>query len=232
MIVAAVYASEIGRKEGHLDNLRGNWGDLFKLAWFSIGLSTRAPRTGNRIADSFIGQVYCILYTFTVCGIVIEEMEMKEGVKRGVELARKNFKAGVFGLLISDVVSTLGVLIALLGIAGFFALLPLLAIIFGLLAWVISIIGAIIFLFLTWFATMLISSLVTNVYYSLVYLNSLGEEGSPLLAYYSPLQLPLSQEELESVWLSRGGIVNLYENYLGVAIDWWERKVCGWKAQS
>lgn len=245
MIVAAVYASEIGREEGLLDNLKGNWGALFKFALlttlFSLGISafnlalgkaSSLVRLVGKFASVFIAKTYQLLTAFTACAIVIEELPMSKALKRSVSLVRKNLVPTIFGIIISDLMGTLGLLVIFLSLFVFLGLGLLLMQVFGIIAFSIALLAFFIFFVVGVFAIAIIASLVTNVYYSLVYLNALKEEGSPLIKYYGMTGTPLTLDEgeLETVLKARYGsfsLASLKESLQG-AIDWWERRASKW----
>lgn len=245
MIVAAVYASEIGRKEGLLDNLKGNWGALFKfallttlfmgalsLAHQALGKASAIAQIAGKIAIGLIAKVYQFLTVFTVCAIVIEELPMSKALKRSVSLVRKNVVPALFGIIISDVIGTLAVLLIFVEIFGLIGLGFLLSPVFGTTAWFVIIFLIIILVLGTIFGIALIASLVTNVYYSLLYLDNLRSEGSPLLKYYgttgSPIQIDTAA--MREVIKARYPLTDFstWEQGMQTAIDWWERRATKW----
>ncbi|MEM3445048.1 MAG: hypothetical protein QXJ27_04485 [Thermoplasmata archaeon] len=245
MIVAAVYASEIGRKEGLLDNLKGNWGALFKFALLTtlfmgaltaanqaLGKASAVVQILGKVAIGLIAKVYQLLTVFTVCAIVIEEMPMARALKRSVSLVRKNLVPALFGIIISDVVGFLAILLIFVEMFGIIGLGALLYPVFGVGALGVAVFLFLILMVVTIFGIALIASLVTNVYYALVYLENLRMEGSPLLPSYGSTQTPLTidTEAMKMVLGERYSLGNFtdVENGLQNAIDWWERRASRW----
>ncbi|MEM4308807.1 MAG: hypothetical protein QXU48_07065 [Thermoplasmata archaeon] len=245
MIVAAVYASEIGREEGLLDNLKGNWGALFKFALLTtlftgalavatqaLGKASIGVQLAGKVAINIIAKVYQFLTVFTVCAIVIEEMPMAKALKRSVSLVRKNVVPALFGIIISDVIGYVAVAVLFIGIFGIIGLGFLLSSVVGEVVWLGIIIVLIIFALTTIVGIALIASLVTNVYYSLVYLENLRAEGSPLLKYYGTTRVPITIDEtaMRQVISARHFGMNIaaIEGGMHKAIDWWERRASKW----
>lgn len=245
MIVAAVYASEIGREEGLLDNLKGNWGALFKfavlttlfmtalgLASHALGKASAIAQIAGKLAIALIAKVYQFLTVFTVCAIVIEELPMSKALKRSVSLVRKNVVPALFGMIISDVIGTLAVVLIIVEIFVLIGLGFLLSPVFGTGVWAVVLVLLILLVLVTIFGIALIASLVTNVYYSLIYLDNLRSEGSPLLKYHGTTGSPITIDTgaMREVLKARYPLINFskLEEGLQNAIGWWERRTSKW----
>ncbi|MGB9636265.1 MAG: hypothetical protein ACPL1Y_03325 [Thermoplasmata archaeon] len=242
MIVAAVYANEIGRKEGLLDNLKGNWGALAKFALlttlFSIGLYVMKSVLGRasplfsllgKFAAVLIAQIYQLLTAFTVCAIVIEELNMTQALKRSVELVRKNLVAVVFGLLISDVMGAIAIFLIFGSLFAFLGIGAALSQVFGSEVIIYCLVIWFIFFITAAFGTALIASLVINVYYSKLYLDNLKREGSPLYRFSYAQSLSFSYDEKTMEYALRGyKNIDALKPGMEQALDWWESKLGRW----
>jgi|GEM_PF-4664520 len=241
MIVAAVYASEIGRKEGYLDNLKGNWGALAKFAVLNMlftgalsaagsamrGLSEVVQLIG-KVGISIVAWVYRYLTIFTICAIVIEEMKMSRALKRSVELVRRKPVVVLFGMLMSDLIGVVVVIVIFASFILFLSLGFFLASIYGENVLIWCIMGWFLFFLIVGLGSALIISLVTNVYYAKVYLDMLKEEGSPLyretLSGYAVMydyDEPAMQAALKSSYITYDRFIETVKN----SVEWWEEKL-------